>query len=367
MIAALDNQARHCPVFAVQPSDTYVREFREHIALTGYPETFRHVSTSKPGTGDNLVFLSEEITVNVDLREDGRRVPCPYCSGNHPKFKTGRIAWFPDEQAVRFIGHFCARTHNPEGYSAAERRFRIHAACRRYIALWPDLQARRPVLLEFVNALRGVADDAQFIREKLDHDAPRFADYFRNEIAQKGGELFVTENLGMKDRNGNAVVQRKSIGRAQGMSLFDEDFEPKTALRLCMLAINDLSLPLPQWKPTMEKDEPTNEILRRGGAMEKAIRQLAIIRDGLADAQQFFEAKNLRAITRWATAADNGAFSEFELKRDARQLLLRARSLKGAFYANIMVPETTFDKLPDAAVVTMIERPISAHTERKAA
>lgn len=171
----------------------------------------------------------------------------------------------------------------------------------------------------------------------------------------------------MKDRNGNTVVQRKSIGRAKGMSLFDEDFEPKTALRLCMLAINDLSLPLPQWKPTMEKDEPTNEILRRGSAMEKAIRQLAIIRDGLADAQQFFEAKNLRAITRWATAADNGAFSEFELKRDARQLLLRARSLKGAFYANIMVPETTFDKLPDAAAVTIIERPISAHSERKAA
>jgi hypothetical protein len=264
----------------------------------------------------------------------------------HPKFETGRMAYFPDEHVVRFIGRQCAQTHHPEGYSQADKRFRMQEACRRYVREWPLLQSRRPVILEFVDLLRPIAADAQFLRWQLERDAPDFIGYFERAVAQTGGELFVTQNLGMKDRHGNAVVQKRSIGRASGMSFFAHDFEPKAALSKIATVLNDIAKPLPDWTPVQESNEATREIIRRGKAAEAVMEKLATVWRMLADTQSFFDRKNLRAIERWASAPDNGAFDTFELKRVDGQVLLRATSIRGPHYSNLIVPETMFATLP---------------------
>lgn len=67
------------PIFAEQPSEEYLLRWRQHIDVTGYPESFENVSTTKPDQLENIVLLSEEISVPVAKREGGEMIPCPFC------------------------------------------------------------------------------------------------------------------------------------------------------------------------------------------------------------------------------------------------------------------------------------------------
>jgi hypothetical protein len=94
-----------------RPTAEQLRRFREHLDSTGDPSTFPGVVPDKPPPDAPFEWLTEEIVVPVQRNASGVDLPCPWCSPTKPKFKKGRLLWFPLERVMRFVGHRCARTH----------------------------------------------------------------------------------------------------------------------------------------------------------------------------------------------------------------------------------------------------------------
>lgn len=94
-----------------RPTSDLVRRFREHIEKTGDPSTFPGIATDKPPSNAPFEWLTEEIIVPVQKNDRCSDLPCPWCSPTKPKFKKGRLLWFPNERVMRFVGHRCAKTH----------------------------------------------------------------------------------------------------------------------------------------------------------------------------------------------------------------------------------------------------------------
>ena len=68
------------------------------------------------------------------------------------------MAYFPEEQAVRFIGQNCAAKHFGELYAEADERFKVEARCRQLVANWAALLERREGLHSFIDEAMPVAD-----------------------------------------------------------------------------------------------------------------------------------------------------------------------------------------------------------------
>jgi hypothetical protein len=343
------------PIFAEQPSEQYLLRWRQHIDITGYPETFENVSTTKPDQLENIVLLSEEISVPVAKREGGEMIPCPFCSRDSPKFKRGRMAWFPDEKTTRFIGPRCAQTHFGENYRFAERMFARQDKCRQYLRLWKELGDHRSDLADLVDTILTASGDAQYLRDRIEEDAPGFGEFLHRELAQTKGALKVLEDLGGKDRLGNAVMQERVIGTASGLLFLAEGAQAHRAAKRAKMVMSFLENPLPAWEPSTPEHPATEEVLRVGRAVSKALKELPRVRDTLKDAQDFIEAKNIANIHRWGRNPQSG-FGSFEMRRDGKQLFIRATTFAGRFYANVLLPKKLSEPIPanDHPMLTLI-------------
>ncbi|WP_157865890.1 hypothetical protein [Mesorhizobium japonicum] len=356
----MDEKVRFYPVFTGMPDDDYLSRWREHIGQTGRPEDFENVSTNKPTQLENIVLLSEEISVPVGRRPGGERVPCPFCATTSPKFIRGRMALFPDEKAVRFIGHRCAETHFGENFRHAERAFRRQTACRSYIDMWSEIGREESGLQVFVGQMSAVADDIQFARDQFDKQAKGFRTFLHRELAQTDGELFVNSDLGMTDRLGSTVIQKMSIGTAAGLRLLADGYDVALDMRQLKAALIDAAKPLPEWAPTSPEHPSTDEILRRGRFVERAMKHMVFALADVEDGTRFFARKNLALIHRWGNRPET-PFSQFEMKLSDRQLLVRSDTFVGRHYANVIVPErvTSTDDLPPPPILQTITRKVA--------
>jgi hypothetical protein len=87
------------------------RAFLEYVAKTGDPHSFPGVVITQPPADAEFFWLTSVIVVPVAKREDGSWIACPWCSRGRPKFKKGRLCWFPLEAVARFVGWECAKIH----------------------------------------------------------------------------------------------------------------------------------------------------------------------------------------------------------------------------------------------------------------
>lgn len=353
----METSTKFHPVFPTLPSDEYLAEWRNFISTTGRPEDFDGVSTNKPTQLEDIVLLSEEISVPVGLRPGGEKVPCPFCATAAPKFKRGRMAYFPDEHAVRFIGHRCAQTHFGENFKHAERLFRRQQACRTYLDMWKEVGEQRASLLQFTIPLLSIAEDLQFTLQQLDENARGFRAFLHTELAQTDGEIFITSDLGMKDRLGNAVVQSKAIGKAVGLRFLWEGYSAARDLSQLKSALSHTEHPLPRWEATSPEHPATDEIIKRGRALEKALRTILPTLGDVRDAMEFFAPKNVALISRWGNRPQT-PFVKFEFRLSDRQLLIRVRSIAGEYFANVLLPDSVLKNvaLPAPPQMDFLER-----------
>lgn len=338
---------RHYPEFTVRPGDDFVEGWRSHIQNTGDPETFDRVSTSKPTQQHEIVLLSEEIRVPTALRAGGGGVPCPFCSPTSPKFHLGRMAYFAEESVVRFVGHRCARTHFGENYAEAEKLYRRQEAARRYIGLWKAVGAERHQALALIDDMMVVADQVEKVRRNFDLKAPKWCRELHRELAQTKGDLQVTQDLGMKDRNGNAVIQKKIIGTAAGLEFLRESFAPLSILRTVKMALEGTAVDLPEWAAVAPEHPATSDILKLGRNVERALEKFPQARAELEDAAKFLSRKNVDLLHRWGSAGSS-PFLVFEMKMKGGQLIARTTSYAGQHYANVPVPDEATLIVPPA-------------------
>lgn len=338
-------ETRHFPFFDQKPGDEFVQAWREYTDSTGYPELFDKVSTAKPHNLADVHLLSGEIQVKTHLREGGSWVPCPLCQPNSPKFKLGRLAWFPHELTVLFIGNDCAKNHIGEDYRRAEERFSQEAKCRRYIKQWDQLQQRLPALNHLVKELLPIASALETCRYQLDKDASSFAGFLHRELRWSAGAITVTVDSGLKDQHGRGILEKRDLGKVQGLEFLDGDGRPAAALKKHLETLEDIARPLPEWRPDVDP-ATTDEILKRGSKGVAVLKKLRQSRESIASARRFLDAPNLMLLERWAQYGES-PFASLEFRRDGNRVFLRSETFEARHYSNITVPKDLYASLPD--------------------
>lgn len=322
------------PVFDARPPLAYIESWRRHIADTGSPETFINVSNTKPPKNAAVILLSEVIKVPMSLRLGGERVPCPLCSPTSPKFGKGRMAWFPDEHVVRFIGHSCAKRYLGDNYSAAERLFKVEEACARYLLLWPQLQEHRVNLRNVAKKLNAVARAERFTRAALDRQAPRFATFLFRDRVNKPDGIATSKARGAK----TTIIK--------GMGFISEDFHPNKQAEKLMKACDDLWTNLPTWKQADGESDAAKEIIRRGSRAERAIREIAELDRYVRDARKFLLPENLRLLEQWCDAGLS-PFGTLKMRRDDNYFHLKAEWHEIGFEVSVLIHSDFDAPLPN--------------------
>lgn len=340
-------EERHFPVWDQQPSEEFVSGWHEHLNSTGYPELFDRVSTARPFNLADVRLLSGELRVPVLRREDQTLVPCPLCQPNSPKFKVGRMAWFPHEKTVLFIGHECAKKHIGEDYVKADDLYRKQARCRRYQASWEEFQFRREDLCTLVARMMPVAKSLELSRwHQLEKDAPGFAPFLHNELSLMSGSISVMVDTGLKDNRKKRIFETLHVGAVRGYEVLGSSRRPVRDLEKAKQVLDDIAKPLPAWNASDDDTAGMEEILSRG---LRAMSMLKSLRETLAfllSARGFWNAENLAVLERWGRM-DESPFASLEFRREGNRVFLRSESYQGKHYSNITVPESLYTYLPD--------------------
>lgn len=342
---ALSSELSHTPVFDERPSDQYIAEWADHISATGYPETFDRVTTSKPAEIGDLVLLSGELRVPTVRRADQALVPCPICNPNSPKFGVGRMAWFPGEAVVRFIGHDCAKRHFKDFYRRAEGRYATENNIRRMQRRWAQLQPSLDLMESIVRASIPMAKALEDLRHMIDAQARGLSRLLYREFTRAGGRLELTEDTGLKDQNGAPVYRTYSLGVVRGANLFGK-FVPYQELLTFLDVIADLRNPLPPWSAGDEDAATEAEILARGKEANLLPERIISVIDRVHLARGFLYRDNLALIERWG----RNTGSPFKslvcgIQQDDR-LVIRSITFEGAHFANPVLPDGVDDELP---------------------
>lgn len=94
-------------VFDAPPSKSLVDDLRDYVRREGTPDLWQWHLHTKPPKGIAPQIIAKDITVPESLRSQVGKAPCPICSLGGPKYFSGMLAWFPEENALRVIGHEC--------------------------------------------------------------------------------------------------------------------------------------------------------------------------------------------------------------------------------------------------------------------
>jgi hypothetical protein len=320
-------------IFNERPSVQFIEGWHHHISVTGEPETYKGVSTSKPERSARVVLLSDDIRIPTALRPGGERVPCPLCSPTSPKFGKGRMAYFPDDFAVRFIGNHCAKRYLGDSYTEAEKLFRIEAKCREYQSLWPRLQEKLPLIDPIVQRLYGSGNRLSELRGIVDIQAPGFCSFLHNDLVARGSRVITSRDVGAKTYP------------VEGVEFLSLDFDPRISVEKLMFCCRDIRKPLPKWAVSDGDCEASKEIIRRGTSLVRHLKGMSALRDAIEDAAQFLKRKNLRLLEQWrATGAS--PFSILTFKFDEDRIETLAESYAGRFNWSVVAPPDLISQLP---------------------
>jgi len=318
------------PVFASRPSDEFVTQWARHTSTTGHPETFDNVSTSRPQNIEGLVLLSGEIEVPVQKRTDGEDVPCPICSPEKPKFRHGRMAWFPSDQTVQFIGNRCARRHFGDAFTEAEQRFKMVDRLQRLQRRWGALRGNLDDIHEFVQSALPVINGIRTLRQRLDENAPKFASAVYWRLAREDGQITDLVVTGAIDQRGNQQAARVVLGVVEGYEFFEAGLSSSLETARAVAAIEDLGTDLPAWSAEAADGEAEREILARGRAADTALSDIVSMLERAVRCQRILSQQSM------ATMVTHHALlglSSLEMRIETNQLIIRAESFEGNHFA----------------------------------
>lgn len=335
----------HYAVFERRPDDTYIQQWKEHIKQTGSPETFDYVTMVGPSNVDRAVILSGDIEVPLDKREDEGMVPCPLCRPRSPKFKTGRMVWFPIDRTVLFIGNKCARRHMGSEYEIADKRFKKEAGARLLSDTLAAIQERAPELIVFARKMLPIAAALEKTKKEFHADAPKFLSFMKSEFAFQEGKIQTTVNTGLKNQHGRLVYETRQIGTLVGGEFLVE-YNAHQSIKSAISTLEAVQQPLPAWSVDDVSTHRIDEVLRIGNKAAKAVHALKDARDYLQGARQFVHENNLNLFNRWA-ALDGSPFESLNIRKTGSWLFLDVSAFFASEKAGFQIPAELFNALPN--------------------
>lgn len=337
----------HYPVFEQRPTEEYVSAWQAYSDGTGYPERYENVSTTHPPKDAEVVLLSGEIRVPVLRREGQEWVPCPICSPTGNKFKVGRQAWFPQEKAVRFIGHRCAAKHFGEQYKIAEAQFARVGRMRHLISRWNEILPHTEAIQRYVEALRPAAQAAAVVRQMMDAEASGFAPWLHRELTRGlPGQIALMNDTGFKDAKGNAVLESYVLGVVAGVRFLGEEYQPDEHLEAASAILKGMERPLPTWSVDEQSEDAEREIELRAGEAFFLADYVLDAADQVDAARDFLAAENLALLERWSKN-NQSPFRSLICRIEDGGLRIRSVSFVGTHYVNSIVGDGLFQALPN--------------------
>ncbi|NKL37478.1 hypothetical protein GFL49_27680 [Rhizobium leguminosarum bv. viciae] len=328
-----EHELKFFPKFESRPSAQFIDGWRKHISQTGSPETYIDISTTKPPRDGPVILLSDDIRIPTALRLGGDRVPCPLCSPKSPKFENGRLAYFPQESALRCIGIDCAKKYFGSDYTEAERLFRIEAVCADFIERWPRIQDALSPINSVARVLYGVGQRLSQLRTYIDGQAPGFASSFHGDLVSIGGRVFTSREAGVQS---NAVL---------GLEFLSIDFDPRSAAEKLMSVCQDVKRPLPNWQISDGEGAASREIIKRGRSASRHLKEMSVLRDKIEDAAQFLTVTNLRILEQWCKSG-NSPFTAIRFAREGERIDAVVESYAGRYEWSVVYPGDLLMGLP---------------------
>jgi len=133
-----------------RPSRELVALIKKYIAQFGTPHLWWGHTHTTPQKGCRVTFLAKYSLPKSHHAPD-RWAPCPCCWLKRPKyFRTGLIAWFPDEGVIRCVGDQCYKKMDPEGYELAIKKLNSEIEAEKRADF---LLTRIPRIPEYIRAL----------------------------------------------------------------------------------------------------------------------------------------------------------------------------------------------------------------------
>ncbi|MEN3146140.1 hypothetical protein ABCW43_02375 [Neorhizobium sp. IRAMC:178] len=340
-------EARHLAIFDATPSIAFVERWRSHVDHGGDPVEFEGISTDKPANMDGLVLLTE-------ITRFRSEIPCPLCSPTTPKFRRGRLSYFPHEKTVAIIGHRCASTHISD-YEKADDLWRKQSESRRFARAWPELQKMLPDLTDYFSKVERVLKPVQWVRERLDKDAPLFAERLYRELKWSQGEIRIAQDFNIRDGSGRKVLQKGSIGTLAGFEFVRPSFRPVSELVKISRILADLQKDLPPLPVDGTGHHPTfDEITKRGKEAYSLLKRLPELRNLAADTRQFFSAGNIDILKQWFRSGES-IFAELEMKKSGNVVKIRANGAWGHAYSNVLLFSEMMGELPGPRALKGLE------------
>ncbi|MER8464191.1 hypothetical protein [Mesorhizobium sp. M1396] len=345
------------PVFDEKPSDDYVDRWLEFTNATGHPERFENVTTTKPEMIGTLRLLSGEIEVPIFKRDDQDMVPCPICHPTDPWFKLGRMAFFPEERVVRFIGHECAKRHYKGEFDIAEERYRKEARVRYLLRRWGSLADNVDRIAKFANSLVEHARALEDLRADIDKKASGLSKFLSRELSRNSGRIEIQVDSGIKDTNGNAVITTDVLGVAYGSEFWGRPYVPYQQLLSLQRDTEDLKRDLPIWRSEDLDSDHEEEILIRASSADMLPERLDELSFLLIRSQSFFTPNNLALLERWGKNTGS-PFKSLTCRVENDRLVIASNTFADYHYINPVLPFAAVNRSPSTpSEILTLRRP----------
>jgi len=150
------------------PDPWVAEDLRQEVIRTGMPDGWKwHCHSAPPADSPVPKVCAEGIDVPERLRQSVGRAPCPLCSIHGPKYFHGILVWYPEEKALRVIGHECARKFYGDDFDKEIMEARLKRSDDATIDFLIDNIETISTLRRSVTALRARARTMDEVRRKV--------------------------------------------------------------------------------------------------------------------------------------------------------------------------------------------------------
>jgi len=113
-------------IWDVKPPQSLIDDLRAFTVKTGTPDLWRfHCHSKPPENSPPPRVIATNIDIPESLRASVGKAPCPLCSLRGPRYFYAMLGWWPDEKALRVIGHECGHKFWGVGFDVETRRFEL--------------------------------------------------------------------------------------------------------------------------------------------------------------------------------------------------------------------------------------------------
>lgn len=315
------------PVRRSKPTPNDVAEFKEHVRLTGQPEIFRWITTTKAFDLSDAEILAE-FQINRKKRPEMDEAPCPICSPNAPKYLAGYLVWFPHEYVVRAIGKECGRRIN-EHWEKEVHAHRLREQEKRRDEFIESELKNVPELIFLMNRELERSLAQKEVWNKFKKSCPAIVSHLRQCMAH--GVLTVsrkrTEISGtsMTSQSGPSNYFEEKLGSVAGQSAVKSEFKHDKILKEQLenlKAINHGSDKELTFLALCDMDTRSKKAVEK--VIKDARKNLKKYQGIGDDFDLFFERGNIDLITKWAN--DQSSSFQFTLALTSNSMRLKVFS-----------------------------------------